>query len=169
MNLPPAACCVNDLHATLKCQISSFHPHQDRGSSHIRGQTTLPACNRLRLPWTDIVHAVLPAIACCAKDIPAALNRRIPSFQYAKAPDRAPSGVTQSASCLHVIAHVSVPTLSPSFVTGGVSCSFYRMLNRSFDDGIVICYSNVSISLCDDSYYKGSGQLCDYFYPHNTS
>jgi hypothetical protein len=50
VNLPPAACRVDDLHAALKRQASSFHPHQDRGSSHIRGQTTLLACNHPRLP-----------------------------------------------------------------------------------------------------------------------
>jgi hypothetical protein len=47
VGLPPAACHVDDLHTVLKRQTSSFHLHQDHRSSHIQGQTTLLACNRL--------------------------------------------------------------------------------------------------------------------------
>jgi len=50
VNLPPAACRVDDLHAALKRQTSSFHP-----SSHIRGQTTLLAYNRPRLPCPEFL------------------------------------------------------------------------------------------------------------------
>jgi hypothetical protein len=45
---------------------------------------------------------------------------------------------------LPVMAHVSFPTSSPSILTGGVSCSFGRMLNGSFDDAIVM-----QIVICD--------------------
>jgi hypothetical protein len=37
VNLLFAACRVDDFYAALKRQASSFHPHQNCGSSHIRG------------------------------------------------------------------------------------------------------------------------------------
>ena len=105
VNLPPAVCRVDDLHAALKRHTSSFHLQQDRGSSHIQGQTTLLACNRPRLPWPEFL------------------------------------GFTDDREmvCLHVIAH-----LSPSFLTGGVSYSVRKMLNRSFGgSNLPICHSHV--------------------------
>jgi hypothetical protein len=83
-----------------------------------------------------MAHAVLLAAACYAQDLRAALSRQTPSFQYSMAPDRAPSEVTRSAC--------NGPRLLPH--ARGVSCSFGRMLNRSFDDAtvmqIVICDSH---------------------------
>jgi hypothetical protein len=55
MNLPPAACRVDNLHAALKRQTSFFPQHQNRGSGHIQGQTTLLACNRLCLPCPEFL------------------------------------------------------------------------------------------------------------------
>jgi hypothetical protein len=55
MNPLLAACRVDDPHAALKRQTLSFHPYQDRGSSYIRGQTTLLACNRLCLPCPEFL------------------------------------------------------------------------------------------------------------------
>jgi hypothetical protein len=55
MNLLPIACRVDDLYIALKRQASSFHLHQDHGSSYIRGQTTLLACNRPRLPYLEFL------------------------------------------------------------------------------------------------------------------
>ena len=92
VNLPPAACRVDGLHAALKRQTSSFHLHQDLGSSHIRGQTTLLACNRPRLPcpeflgFTDDREIVLRSanLACTAQLRPwskGSPNRRVPLYQ----------------------------------------------------------------------------------------
>jgi hypothetical protein len=177
LNLPPAACCVDDLHAALKRHTSSFHPHPRSDDSACLKSPTSPL---LRIPrfhqrsrdgavigqsclhspakivverqsqptgssllaleprqiarkpcGRDVVHAVLPAAAYCAKDPHAALNRQTPSFQYAVALDRAPSEVTRSA-CLRVIAHVSLPTCHPVFSLAAFRIRSAKMLNKSF-------------------------------------
>ena len=66
MSLPPAACRVDDFHATLKRRISSFHPHQ--GTVEV----ATPEVRRLCLP--AIAHVSLPT--CDRVSSPAAFHIR---------------------------------------------------------------------------------------------
>jgi hypothetical protein len=76
-------------------------------------------------------RTVLPAAAYCAEDPRATLNRQThPSNMQWPRIELLPRSHDLLA-CLHVIAYVSLPTC-PSFLTGGVSYSVRRMLNRSF-------------------------------------
>jgi hypothetical protein len=112
-------------------QLCLCHSAKDRRQKRQFQRSNQGNCEKA--PWTR--HGM-----CCI-----ALERRIPSFQYAIAVGRALSKVT-TCNGLRLLPH-----FSHSILTYRVSCSFRRILNRSFDDAIVM-----QIVICDS--YTGQNR-----------